>query len=151
MSSEMRPKSLGTFEKLAPGTRFLRVPKLFGWQNFLCIYKGKESRGTELCRYFNFCSLYNIWKDQLYRISRSEFYEWLFGPEKRLGLFEKGPHTGIFSIVLQWERARGRTGHMIITIIKGGFSSRLRFKEKKIVIYNFFGPQFWGKHTITGK
>ena len=25
-----------------------------------------------------------------------------------------GPHTGIFSIVLQWKRARGRTGHIII-------------------------------------
>ena len=25
-----------------------------------------------------------------------------------------GPHTGIFSIVLHWKRARGRTDHMII-------------------------------------
>ena len=25
-----------------------------------------------------------------------------------------GPHTGIFSIVLQWKRARGRTGHIIM-------------------------------------
>ena len=28
-----------------------------------------------------------------------------------------GPHTGNFSMVLQWKRARGRTGHMINTII----------------------------------
>ena len=30
-------------------------------------------------------------KDQLYRISRSEFYEWLFGPEKFSGLSRNGP------------------------------------------------------------
>ena len=30
-------------------------------------------------------------KDQLYRISRSEFYEWLFGPEKFSGLSWNGP------------------------------------------------------------
>ena len=37
--------------------------------------------GTKLRGYFNFHSLYNIWKDQLYRISGSEFDEWLFRPK----------------------------------------------------------------------
>ena len=54
----------------------------FGWHNFLCIFKAKASWGTQLCSYLNFDSLHNIWKDQLYRISGSQFYEWLFGPEK---------------------------------------------------------------------
>ena len=47
--------------------------------NYLCIFKTKGSRGTKLCSYFNFYF-------QLYRISGSEFYEWLFGPEKFSGL-----------------------------------------------------------------
>ena len=34
-----------------------------------------------LCCCNNFYSLYNIWKDQLHRISGSECYECLFGPE----------------------------------------------------------------------
>ena len=64
---------------------FLESPETFrayfGWHNSLCIFKTKASRGTKLCSYFCFYSLCNIWKDQLYRISRSYFIEWLFGPE----------------------------------------------------------------------
>ena len=74
---------------------FLESPETFrahfGWHNSLCIFKTKASRGTKLCSYCYFYSLYNIWKDQLYRISRSEFYEWLFGPEKFSGLSRNGP------------------------------------------------------------
>ena len=51
----------------------------FGWHNSLCIFKTKASRGTKLCSYLYFYSLYNIWPAL---ISRPEFYEWLFGPEK---------------------------------------------------------------------
>jgi len=54
---------------------FLESPETirayFGWHNSLWIFKTKGSRGTKLCSYFYFYSLYNIWKDQLYRISRS--------------------------------------------------------------------------------
>ena len=32
-----------------------------------------------------------MWKDKLHRISRLEFYEWLFGPEKLSGLSRNGP------------------------------------------------------------
>ena len=63
---------------------FLESPKTFrahfGWHNSICIFKTKASRGTKLCSHFNFYSLYNIFKDQLYRMSGSEFYVWLFGP-----------------------------------------------------------------------
>ena len=76
----------GTFEKRAPGACFSKGPNLFGWHSSLCIFKTKMSRVTKLCSYLNFYSLYNIWKDQLYRISGSEFYEWLFGPVKFTGL-----------------------------------------------------------------
>ena len=67
-----------------PGARFSKVPKLFVWHNSLCIFKTKVFHVTKLCSYFNFYCLYNIWKDQLYRTSGSEFYELLFGSfEKR--------------------------------------------------------------------
>ena len=64
------------FEQLGPGARFSKVPKLFGrisGDNSLCIFKTKASRGTKLCNYFKLYSLYNISKDQLYRISGSQF------------------------------------------------------------------------------
>ena len=65
---------------------FLESPETFqahfGWHDSLCIFKTKASRGTKLSGYFNIYSLYNIWKDQLYRICGSESYEWFFGPEK---------------------------------------------------------------------
>ena len=63
----------------------------FGWHNFLCMFKTKASRGTKLCGYFNFYSLYNIWIDQLYRTSGLEFYEWLLGSEKFSGISRNGP------------------------------------------------------------
>ena len=62
----------------------------FGWHNSFCIFKTKAFRGTKLCSHFCFSSLYNIRKDQLYRISRSYFYKWLFGPEKFSGLSRNG-------------------------------------------------------------
>jgi len=83
--------------RVFPETRglFLESPATFrahfGWHNSLCIFKTKASRGTKLCSYFYFHSLYNIWKDQLCCISRSEFYEWLFEPEKFSGLSRNGP------------------------------------------------------------
>ena len=40
------------------------------------------SRTTKFWSYFGFSSLYYTWKDHLYRISGSKFYEWLFVPEK---------------------------------------------------------------------
>ena len=74
----------------------LRV--FFEWQNSLDIFKSKASRGTrKLSCYWHFYSLYNIWKDQLPRISKSEFYEWLFVPGKAFGTFEKrAPEKEVF-------------------------------------------------------
>ena len=60
--------------------------------NCLCIFKAKAFRGTELCSYLNFYSLYNLWKEQLYRISGSELCEWLFGLQKSSRLSRNGPH-----------------------------------------------------------
>ena len=69
---------------------FLESPETFranSWRhNSLCIFKTKASRDTKLCIYFKLYSLYNISKDQLYRISGSQFYRWLFGPETFSGL-----------------------------------------------------------------
>ena len=64
---------------------FLESPETFrahfGWHNSLCIFKTKASRGAKLRGYFYIYSLWNIWKDQLYKICGSEFYEWFFGPQ----------------------------------------------------------------------
>ena len=43
-------------------------------------------------------------KDQLYRISRSEFYEWLFGPEKFSGLSRNGPLVSFWKINVSEKR-----------------------------------------------
>ena len=78
-----------------PGACFSNVPKLFGRHNSVCIFKTKASRGMKLCSYIYFHSLYNIWKDQLYTITLSEFYEWLFGPEKFSELSRNGALTPV--------------------------------------------------------
>ena len=79
---------------------FLQIPETFRthfeWHNSLFVFKTKASRSTKLCSYFNFYSLYNIWKDQLYRVSWLEFYEWLFGHVKFSGLSRKGPQVSNF-------------------------------------------------------
>ena len=77
-----------------PGARFSKVPKLFGRiSGYIFLFvssKRKASRGMKLCSSFTSYSLYNIWKGQLYRISGSQFYQWLFGPEKFSGLSRNG-------------------------------------------------------------
>ena len=94
---------------LVPWGLFLESPETFrayfGWHNSLCIFKTKAFRGTKLCSYFCFSSLYNIWKDQLYRISRSYFYKCLFGLEKFSGLSRNGPQGPLLPVL---SRSRGR-------------------------------------------
>ena len=84
---------------------FLESPETFrtyfGLHNSLCIFKTKASRGTKPCIYFNFYSLYNIWKDRLHRISGSQFYKWLFGPGKFSGLSRNGPQDLNLDILTQ--------------------------------------------------
>ena len=75
----------------AVGRKSRNFSGAFRWHNSLCIFKTKAYWGTKLCSYFYFYSFYDIWKDQLYRINRPEFYEWLFGPEKLSGLSRHGP------------------------------------------------------------
>ena len=75
----------------------LNVPELFAsfsGDNPLCIFKTKTSRGTKLCRCFYFYSLDNMWKDQLYRMNRSEFYEWfVFETFENRGPFFESPEN----------------------------------------------------------
>ena len=81
----------------APGAHFSKLPKLLGHLSddliLLYILNTKGPRGTKLCRYFNCYSLYEIEKDQLYRISGSQFYAWLFGTETFSGLSSNGPQV----------------------------------------------------------
>ena len=94
-----------TFDKLGPISQSLKTFWAhFGWHNFLCIFKTKASRITKLYSYFNFPPLCNTWKDQLYRINRSEFYEWVFGPEKSSGLSRNAnPWTGHNLLPGNWQ------------------------------------------------
>ena len=80
---------------------FLESPEtlqvFFEWHNSLDIFRIKASQGTKLSSYWNFYSLYNIWKDQLQRTSKSEFYERLFVPGKAFCIFEKrAPEKEVF-------------------------------------------------------
>ena len=111
---------------------FLESPETFrahfGWHNSLCIFKTKASRGTKLCSYLNFYSLYNIWTDQLYTLSRSEFHEWFFGPEKFSGLSGNGRQvTKIFTSTLRsWRNddAYGNDNTLIDWIRKNNRAAR---------------------------
>ena len=87
----------------------------FEWHNSLCIFKTKASRGTKLCDYLNFYALYNIWKYQLLRISEAEFYEWLFGSEKFLGLSRNGPQKIMeHADEIVWLKLRDFAGYVVI-------------------------------------
>ena len=66
-----RQKQIHTSGPFLESPETLRV--YLGWHNSLCIIKTKASHGTKFYNYFNFPFLYNIWKDQLYRISGSLF------------------------------------------------------------------------------
>jgi len=74
----------------------------------------KASSATKPCSYLNFYSLYNILKDQLYRIRGSEFYKWRFRSEKFTGLSTKGsqipkPKGYIFCILKKLRFSRNPT------------------------------------------
>ena len=77
---------------------FLKSPESFrahfGWHNSLFISSKRRSlEARSFTVILNFYSVYNIWKDQLYRMSGSEFYEWLFGPDKYSELSSNGPQV----------------------------------------------------------
>ena len=88
------------------GGLFLEGPETFrayfGWHNSDLFVSSKPKRleARNFAFYFYFSSLYNIWKDQLCRISRTYFYEWLFGPEKFSGLSRNGPQILYQNLVL---------------------------------------------------
>ena len=73
---------------------FPESPETFRAHNSLNIFKTKASRGKKLCSYCDLYSLYNMWKTtELYRISGSDLYAWLFGPETFSGLSRNGPRA----------------------------------------------------------
>ena len=110
MAPEIGPRNFGTSEKQAPGARFSKVPKFFGRHNSLCIFKTKVFGVTKLCSYFNLYSLYNIWNDQLHRISASVFYEWLFVPVRFSGLLRNARQERHFYLFLESLEVTPRPG-----------------------------------------
>ena len=79
-----------------PGTCFSKVLKLFGSiSGDIVLFVSSKRRclkAKKLCTYFNFYSFYNI-RDQLYRTSGLEFYEWLFRSKQVPALFSKSQLT----------------------------------------------------------
>ena len=57
---------------------------------FSCFFQNERDLRQQNLQLFYFYSLYNVWKGQLYRISGSEFYEWLYGTKKFSGLSRNG-------------------------------------------------------------
>ena len=85
------------------GACFSKVPKRFGRISgdiiqSLCIFKTKASRGKKLRSYFYFYFLYNMWKDQLYRIYKLVVvFRMAFRARQVLGTFESRAPGACFS------------------------------------------------------
>ena len=79
------------------GARFSNAPRLveriLGDITPFVSSKRRRLEARNFSVYFNFHSLYKTWKHQSYKISGSEYYEWLFGPVNFSGLSRNGPHT----------------------------------------------------------
>ena len=119
-----------------PGARFSKVPKLFGWHNSLCILKAKAFQDTKLYSYFNFPSHYIMWKDQLYRTSGSEFYGWLFGPEKFSGLLRNGSQVCIETKPLR-EKVWAHTGKLTVGYAACVAWDKIPSNLKQLNLYQF--------------
>ena len=77
-----------------PGACFSKVPKLFGRiSGDIILFVSSKRRRLEVRNFaviFIYIPFTTYEKTQLYRVSRSEFYEWLFCPEKFSGLSRNG-------------------------------------------------------------
>ena len=82
---------------MRPRRAFLETPETFrahfGCHNFLRISKTKTFLGMKFCNKFSLWDLEIIVKDQLFRLSGSQFLKCLFGPEKFTGLSRNGPQV----------------------------------------------------------
>ena len=95
---------------------------------------------TKYCSYFNFHSLYNISKDQLYRISGSEFYEWLFRPEKFSGRSSNGPRILLFHSLTRKDSIVAHTREAVSYIVIWPVRPRTHFHCKGIKKIPVWGP-----------
>ena len=84
------------------GASASKVPKRFGCiSDDITLFESSKRRRLEARNfsvYFSFNSLYNTWKHKHYRISVSEYYEWLFGPVNSSGLSRNGP----WALIIAW-------------------------------------------------
>ena len=94
------------FEQLGPGARFSKIPKLYGRISGEIIFfvsskrRRLEARNFAVILTFIPLTTYHG-KDQLDRMSTSEFYEWLFGSEQFSELQRNGPQA----LVIQRRKA----------------------------------------------
>ena len=94
--TRLGPKSYGTFEKQGPVSRKSRnFSGTFGVaQCFLYVQSEGVLRHETLQLFYYIFPLQHMKKKkQLYRISGSQFYEWLFGPEMFSGLSRNRPQA----------------------------------------------------------
>ena len=86
-SSESSPKTL--FSVVSRKSRNFSCA--FRLTNSLCIFKTMASRGTKLCRYLNYYSLYNIWKTSFTEIVGRSLKNDFSGPKVFRDFRETGP------------------------------------------------------------
>ena len=82
-----------------------RKSRNFWSNNSLCIFKTKASRGTKLNSSTVLLISIPFTRCQKSRINRSEFYEWLFGPENFHNFRETGPRLHALYSVVSNERS----------------------------------------------
>ena len=74
---------------------FSKVPKVFrayfGCHNSLYIFATPRFQATKLRNTLSFSYIKNMLKDQLFKMSRLQLDDWLFGPEKFSGLSKNRP------------------------------------------------------------
>ena len=78
------------FHRNRPSGLFLKSPETFracfGCHNSLYIFATPRFQAIKLRNPLSFSYIKNMLKDQLLKISRLQFDDWLFGPEKFSGL-----------------------------------------------------------------
>ena len=82
---------------LDSGTRFSKVPKIFGRQ-FSLYFQKEGAPCYETLQLFSFLFPFQDMKRPAYRISGSEFYELLFGPVRFLGFLRNARQTLRFKV-----------------------------------------------------
>ena len=93
-------RTLSEKVKLVSSGLFLKSPEsfraYFGCHDSLYIFATPRLQANKLRNPISFYYIKNVLKDQLFKISRLQFDDWLFGPEKFSGLSRNRPQVRKF-------------------------------------------------------